>query len=55
MTTTSYKNVTKQITSNLAPLRASVPQVMKSFTEMGKAAFDEFMAETPSNSLPVER
>ena len=125
MTTTSYKNVTKQITSNLAPLRASAPQVMKSFAEMGKAAiadgaldaktkelialaigvatrcdgcigfhakalarlgatkaevnetlgvavymgggpsamyaanavaaFDEFMAETPSNSLPVER
>ena len=51
MTTTSYKNVTKQITSNLAPLRASVPQVMKSFTEMGKAAIADGALDAKTKEL----
>ena len=38
MATNSYNDLTRQITANLAPLRESVPQVMKSFSEMGKAA-----------------
>ena len=36
--TSHYKELTQQISSNLGPLREGVPQVMKSFGELGKAA-----------------
>ena len=36
--TNSYKQLTQDVTANLAPLRKGVPQVMKSFGDMGKAA-----------------
>lgn len=36
--TSHYKELTQQISTNLAPLRDGVPQVMKSFGELGKAA-----------------
>lgn len=36
--TSHYKELTQQISTNLGTLREGVPQVMKSFGEMGKAA-----------------
>ena len=36
--TSHYRELTQQISTNLAPLREGVPQVMKSFGELGKAA-----------------
>lgn len=36
--TSHYKELTQQISTNLGTLREGVPQVMKGFGEMGKAA-----------------
>lgn len=36
--TNSYKQLTQDVTANLAPLHKGVPQVMKGFGDMGKAA-----------------
>lgn len=36
--TTSYRDLTQSITQGLAPLRASTPQVMQAFHELGRAA-----------------
>lgn len=36
--TTSYRQLTQDVVAHLAPLHKGVPQVMKSFGEMGKAA-----------------
>lgn len=36
--TSSYKQLTQDVMANLAPLHKGVPQVMKGFGEMGKAA-----------------
>lgn len=38
MTTTSYRQLTQNISGNLAPLHKSQPGVMKGFSDMGKAA-----------------
>ena len=51
MTATRYRDLTKQITSNLAPLRASAPQVMKSFAEMGKAAIADGALDAKTKEL----
>lgn len=36
--TNHYKELTQQVSTHLGPLREGVPQVMKSFGDMGKAA-----------------
>ena len=36
--TNSYKQLTQDVMANLAPLHKGVPQVMKGFGDMGKAA-----------------
>ena len=51
MTATRFRDLTKQITSNLAPLRASAPQVMKSFAEMGKAAIADGALDAKTKEL----
>lgn len=51
MSTTCYGDLTKQITSNLAPLRTGVPQVMKSFSEMGKAAITDGALDAKTKEL----
>ena len=38
MSTTSFKELTQTVSSHLATLRASTPEVMKSFNELGRAA-----------------
>jgi AhpD family alkylhydroperoxidase len=38
LTTTSYKELTQTVSTQLASLRASTPEVMKSFNELGRAA-----------------
>lgn len=54
--TTHYKDLTQEVKTNLAALHKTVPQVMKGFGELGKAAmaegalaaaaFNEFSEET---------
>lgn len=51
MTTTCYRDLTKQITANLAPLRTGVPQVMKGFSEMGKAAIADGALDAKTKEL----
>ena len=51
MTTTRFGDLTKETTSNLAVLRGSVPQVMKSFTEMGKAAIADGVLDARTKEL----
>lgn len=51
MSTTCYGDLTKQITSNLAPLRTGVPQVMKSFSDMGKAAITDGVLDAKTKEL----
>ena len=38
MSTTSYKHLTREISSNMAALHKGVPDVMKGFGDMAKAA-----------------
>lgn len=49
--TSHYKELTQQITSNLGPLREGVPQVMKSFGEMGKAALTPGTVDAKTKEL----
>ncbi len=51
MTTTNYRELTRQITSNLAPLRTGAPAVMKSFAEMGKAAIADGALDAKTKEL----
>jgi AhpD family alkylhydroperoxidase len=37
-TTTSYRELTQSISTGLSTLRASTPEVMKAFSELGRAA-----------------
>jgi AhpD family alkylhydroperoxidase len=38
LSTTSYRELTQTVSTQLASLRASTPEVMKSFSELGRAA-----------------
>ncbi len=38
MSTTSFTDLTQQVSQNLATLRADIPDVMKAFSEMARAA-----------------
>lgn len=38
MSTDTYRDLTHAVSSNLSTLRASTPEVMKSFSELGRAA-----------------
>ncbi len=51
MTTAHYNDLTRRITANLAPLRESVPQVMKGFTEMGRAAIADGALDARTKEL----
>ncbi len=51
MTTTSYKKLTQEISGNLAALHKSVPQVMKGFGEMGKAAIADGALDAKTKEL----
>ena len=49
--TTPYKELTQQVVANLAPLHQGVPQVMKSFGEMGKAALTPGTVDAKTKEL----
>ena len=49
--TNSYKQLIQDVTANLAPLRKGVPQVMKSFGDMGKAAIDDGALDAKTKEL----
>ncbi len=49
--TTYYKKLTKDVSTNLAPLHKGVPQVMKSFSEMGKAAIADGVLDAKTKEL----
>jgi AhpD family alkylhydroperoxidase len=51
MTTTSYKQLTQDISANLAPLHKSQPGVMKGFGDMGKAALASGALDTKTKEL----
>jgi AhpD family alkylhydroperoxidase len=51
MTTTSYKQLTQEISANLAPLHKSQPGVMKGFGDMGKAALASGALDTKTKEL----
>ncbi|MFT3665605.1 carboxymuconolactone decarboxylase family protein [Piscinibacter sp.] len=51
MTTHSYTDLTQQISANLATLRSGVPQVMKGFAEMGKAAIADGALDAKTKEL----
>lgn len=46
-----YRDLTKQISANLAPLHQSQPGVMKSFSEMGKAAMAAGVLDAKTKEL----
>ena len=49
--TTSYRQLTQDVVANLAPLHKGVPQVMKSFGEMGKAAIADGALDAKTKEL----
>ena len=49
--TNSYKQLIQDVTANLAPLRKGVPQVMKSFGDMGKAAIADGALDAKTKEL----
>ncbi|MFJ5483708.1 carboxymuconolactone decarboxylase family protein [Pectobacterium actinidiae] len=49
--TTHYEQLTRSITGNLAPLRKSVPAVMKGFGDMGKAAMADGALDAKTKEL----
>ncbi|WP_313312881.1 carboxymuconolactone decarboxylase family protein [Pulveribacter sp.] len=51
MTIASYKQLTQDISSNLMPLRKSVPGVMVGFNDMGKAAIADGALEAKTKEL----
>lgn len=48
---TQYQDLTKQISANLAPLHKSQPAVMKSFSDMGKAAMAAGVLDAKTKEL----
>ena len=49
--TSHYKVLTQQVSTNLSPLREGVPQVMKSFGDMGKAALTPGSVDAKTKEL----
>lgn len=49
--TTSYRQLTQDVVAHLAPLHKGVPQVMKSFGEMGKAAIADGALDAKTKEL----
>lgn len=49
--TNSYKQLTQDVMANLAPLHKGVPQVMKGFGEMGKAAIADGALDAKTKEL----
>lgn len=49
--TTSYKQLTQNIMTQLGPLRAGAPQVMKGFGDMGKAAMADGTLDAKTKEL----
>lgn len=49
--TTPYRQITHDVMANLAPLHKSVPQVMKSFSDMGKAAIADAALDAKTKEL----
>lgn len=49
--TSNYKQLTQDVVANLAPLYKGVPQVMKGFSEMGKAAIADGTLDTKTKGL----
>ena len=47
----SYKQLTQDVMANLAPLRKGVPQVMKGFGDMGKAAIADGTLDAKTKEL----
>lgn len=48
---TSYRELTHAVSGRLASLRASTPQVMKSFGELGRAATADGVLDTKTKEL----
>lgn len=51
MSTTSYKQLTQDISANLAPLHKSLPGVMQGFGNMGKAAIADGALDAKTKEL----
>lgn len=49
--THSYRELTKAISADLATLRSNTPEVMKSFHELGRAAFADGKMDRKSKEL----
>ena len=49
--TSNYKQLTQDVMANLAPLHKGVPQVMKGFGEMGKAAIADGALDAKTKEL----
>ena len=49
--TNSYKQLTQDVMANLTPLHKGVPQVMKGFGEMGKAAIADGALDAKTKEL----
>ena len=51
MSTTSYKDLTREISSNMAALHKGVPGVMKGFGDMAKAAIADGALDSKTKEL----
>ena len=51
MSTTSYKDLTREISSNMATLHKGVPGVMKGFGDMAKAAIADGALDSKTKEL----
>ena len=51
MTTTSYRSLTRAISTNLASLRSGAPQVMQGFNALAKAAVTEGVLNEKTKEL----
>ena len=51
MSTTSYKDLTREISSNMAALHKGVPGVMKGFGDMAKAAIADGALDAKTKEL----
>jgi AhpD family alkylhydroperoxidase len=49
--TTSFRDLTQTVSRNLAPLRTSTPDVMKSFSELGRAATADGVLDKKTKEL----
>jgi AhpD family alkylhydroperoxidase len=50
-TTTSYRELTHSISTGLSTLRASTPEVMKAFSELGRAATADGVLDAKTKEL----